>query len=107
MPLGIVILCFSFGFPTVSSCLGGNITFAHVTAFVDDVITVTDEELVEAAKLMYEHGFVCETSGVASIAAAMSGKVKCEGRIVCVVSGSNISRLDLLEELDGDRHTSK
>ena len=78
----------------------GDITYNHVVQFVDDVITVSDQELIEATKVMYDYGFVCETSGCAGVAAAMSGKLgKVKGRVVCVVSGSNISREDLYEEL--------
>ena len=74
----------------------GDITFQHVQKFVDEVILVSDAELVAATRVMYEHGFVCETSGCAGVAAAMAGKlvskkgeegVSCQGRIVCVVSG--------------------
>ena len=67
---------------------------------------------MHALRVMYEHGFVCETSGCAGLAAVMAGKVKIggkihdnnnnnnnKGRIVCVVSGSNITREDLYEEL--------
>jgi threonine dehydratase len=85
----------------------GDITFQHVQKFVDEVILVSDAELVAATRVMYEHGFVCETSGCAGVAAAMAGKlvskkgeegVSCQGRIVCVVSGSNISTYDLYHE---------
>ena len=79
----------------------GDITFQYVQKYVDEVVTVTDHELVEATKVMYEHGFVCETSGCAGVAAVMAGKVTCVGKFVCVVSGSNISREDLYDELKG------
>ena len=78
----------------------GEITFAHVRAHVDDVVTVSDSELVRATRSMYKHGFVCETSGCAGIAAAMAGKLgRSTGRIVCVVSGSNISMEDMHDEV--------
>jgi threonine dehydratase len=81
----------------------GSVTFAHVKKFVDDVVTVSDKELVRSARDMYHHGFVCETSGVAAIAAAVSGKLgekETRGRVICVVSGRNISMEDLYHELD-------
>ena len=85
----------------------GEITYNHVKHFVDEVITVSDQELIAATKEMYAHGFVVETSGCAGVAAVMSGKVTCTGRYVCVVSGSNISREDLYEELkENDEETS-
>ena len=77
----------------------GTITLSHVKAFVDDVLTVTDEELVAATRAMYAHGFVCETSGCAGIAAALAEKLgDVRGRVVCVVSGSNISTRDMDRE---------
>jgi threonine dehydratase len=80
----------------------GAVTYAHVTAFVDDVVTVTDAELIAATRVMYEHGFVCETSGCAGVAAAMAGRLgplAATARIVCVVSGSNISTADMHHEM--------
>lgn len=81
----------------------GKVTFAHVKAFVDSVVLVSDAELVEATKYMYANGFVCETSGCAGIAAVMAGKVVpgSGGRVVCVVSGRNISGTDLNDVLEG------
>ena len=85
----------------------GDITYNHVKHFVDDVVTVSDTELIAATKAMYDHGFVCETSGCAGVAAVMSGKVTCTGRYVCIVSGSNISREDLYEELKQNNDEGK
>ena len=80
----------------------GAVTYAHVTKFVDDVVTVTDAELIAATRVMYGHGFVCETSGCAGVAAAMAGKLgtlAAGARVVCVVSGSNISTADMDHEM--------
>ena len=81
----------------------GAITYNHCKAFVDEVVLVTDEELAAATRAMFDHGFVCETSGCAGVAAAMAGKVKGK-RIVCVVSGSNISADDLSDTYAGRFH---
>ena len=56
----------------------------------------------QATRLMFDNGFVCETSGCAGVAAVMSGKLSAQqrgGKIACVVSGSNISTVDLHETL--------
>ena len=80
----------------------GCITYAHVCAFVDEVVTVTDAELVAATRVMYERGLVCETSGCAGVAAAMAGKLGPHKRVVCVVSGRNISMEDMQHEMGRD-----
>jgi len=84
----------------LSPPFAGAICFEHCKAFVDDVVLVTDEELIEATKAMFALGFKVETSGCAGVAAVMSGKAF-EGveqrpeKIVCVVSGSNITTEEL------------
>jgi threonine dehydratase len=64
-------------------------------------VLVSDEELRQATKLMYEWGFVAEASGSAAVAAVMAGKVGgLEGmKVACVVSGSNIKPDELLREV--------
>jgi threonine dehydratase len=66
----------------------GDITFAHVQAFVDDVVTVTDEEIAGAVKWLYgEARIVAEPSGAAAVAAALR---VLEPETVAVVSGGNV-----------------
>jgi threonine dehydratase len=66
----------------------GDITFAHVQAFVDDVVTVTDEELIAAVRwLFYEAKIVAEPSGAATVAAALRVS---EPDTVAIVSGGNV-----------------
>jgi threo-3-hydroxy-L-aspartate ammonia-lyase len=66
----------------------GDLTFAHVQAFVDEVVTVTDEELASAMKwLFYEAKIVAEPSGAATVAAALRTS---EPDTVAVVSGGNV-----------------
>jgi threonine dehydratase len=66
----------------------GDLTFAHVRAFVDEVVTVTDEELASAMKwLFHEAKIVAEPSGAATVAAALR---MTEPDTVAVVSGGNV-----------------
>ena len=66
----------------------GDITFAHVQAFVDEVVTVTDEEIAAAMKwLFHEAKIVAEPSGAAAVAAALRAH---EPDTVAVVSGGNV-----------------
>src|SRR6188508_740274 len=54
----------------------GVLNFAHVSKLVDDVVTVTDEDLSAALLLMLErHKMVVEPAGGASVAALLTGKV--------------------------------
>jgi len=70
----------------------GELTYRHIEALVDDVVTVTDEAIHEAtALLLNRRKLVVEFSGAATVAAIISGVVPVEGRRVAVVlSGGNL-----------------
>jgi threonine dehydratase len=61
--------------------------FAVIRDRVDDVVLVTDEEMLEAARrLWFEAGVAAELSGAASLAAIVSGRIPLAGvRAACVV----------------------
>jgi threonine dehydratase len=76
----------------------GDLTFAHVQAFVDAVITVDDPDIVKAVMWMFrEAKVVAEPSGAAAVAAVLSGAVdravsiERDAAIVAIVSGGNIA----------------
>lgn len=71
----------------------GDLTFEIISELVDDVITVTEEEIAEAILFMLENQkLVSEGAGAVSTAALLSKKyVPAEGeKVVCVVSGGNV-----------------
>lgn len=70
----------------------GEETFKMVERYVDDVVTVSDDEIAAAIlALMERQKLVAEGAGAAPVAACMFGKIPLEGRrTVCVVSGGNI-----------------
>ena len=70
----------------------GDLTFAHVREFVDDVVLVDDDAIRAAASLLFkQQRLVVEFSGAATVAALRSGRVETEGRgVVAVVSGGNV-----------------
>jgi threonine dehydratase len=72
------------------SCVG-DLTFDHVKRYVDEVVTVSDEEILEATRLLIlKEKLVVEPSGATSYAAVRAGKLKLpKGRVVCVLSGGN------------------
>ena len=63
-----------------------------IQRLVDEVVTVSDEQIVEAMRLLFERcKLVAEPSGACALAALLSGVVRVEGmRVGVVVSGGNI-----------------
>lgn len=70
----------------------GNITTGIIREFVDEMVTVTDDEIAEAILLLLERTkMVVEPAGAVSLAAAINRKADLAGkRVVCVLSGGNI-----------------
>ena len=70
----------------------GDITFAHCRQLVDEVVTVPDEAMREAAAILHARSsMVVEYSGAAAVAALLAHTWKPEGkRTVCVITGGNI-----------------
>ncbi len=77
----------------------GELTFEAVQKLVDEVITVSDGEILAAVShLIKKEKLVVEPSGAASFAAVQSGKVPVKGKTVCILSGGNIN-VELLKTL--------
>ena len=70
----------------------GELTFEMVEKYVDDVITVSEDEIAAAIlSLMENQKLVAEGAGAVSVAAALYGKLPIEGKkTVCLISGGNI-----------------
>jgi threonine dehydratase len=72
-----------------------------VKALVDDVITVSLEEVAAAIKVMVEHNHVvAEGAGAVSVAAALSGRYAAS-KVCAVVSGGNLDNSLLTTILEG------
>jgi threonine dehydratase len=83
----------------------GDLTFAHVRRFVDRVVTVEDDQIVDAVLWIYDHaGIVAEPSGAAAVAAALAGAAGVAGPVVAIVSGGNmgVERLEQLRRSRGE-----
>ncbi len=67
-------------------------TFDMVSKYVDDIATVTEDEICAAIlKLIEKQKMVAEGAGAVSVAAAMFNKLPIQGKkVVSVVSGGNI-----------------
>ena len=70
----------------------GENTFNLVSQYVDEIVTVTDDEISAAIlALMEQQKLVTEGAGAVSVAAAMFNKVPIKGKkVVCLLSGGNI-----------------
>lgn len=80
----------------------GDLTFAHHQRYIDDVVTVDDDALPRAMRLLLDRmKLVVEPSGAITVAALLEGKFTPRGPTVAVLSGGNIE-WDGLRELLGD-----
>jgi threonine dehydratase len=79
----------------------GEHTFRHVRHFVDEMVRVTDAEIIDAVRvLILRCKLAAEPSGAAGLAALLSGKVtaRAGSTVICVISGGNIGH-DVLKRL--------
>ena len=77
----------------------GRLTFPLVRANVDDMVTVSDDDLVHAMRFVWERmKLVVEPTGVLGLAALLSGRVRAEGkRVGVILSGGNVDLAYALE----------
>ncbi len=70
----------------------GDLTFELIKNYVDDVVTVTEDEIAVAILALIEkQKLIAEGAGAVSLAAVMADKIPVEGKnVVCLVSGGNI-----------------
>lgn len=70
----------------------GELTYALIKEYVDDMVTVSDADIAAAILLLLERAKqVVEPSGAVSLAAAINHKTDIEGKkVVCLLSGGNI-----------------
>lgn len=70
----------------------GELTYEFITKYVDDIVTVTEDEIATAILTLIEkQKLIAEGAGATPIAAALFNKLPLEGKkTVCLVSGGNI-----------------
>ncbi|MDQ2754454.1 MAG: threonine ammonia-lyase [Actinomycetota bacterium] len=77
------------------------LTLSHAQAYVDEVVTVDEEEISQAMLLLVERAkAVVEPSGAASLAAILAGKVSGHGAAVALLSGGNLDPLLLTKLIE-------
>lgn len=70
----------------------GSLTYEICSKYVDEIVTVTDDEISAAIlAIMEQHKLVTEGAGAVAVAAAMFNKIDIKGKkTVCLLSGGNI-----------------
>jgi threonine dehydratase len=72
----------------------GEMTFAHIAALVDEVVTVSDDAMARAVLLLAERAKqVVEPSGAAGLAALLSGAMTAVDPVVVLLAGGNVDPL--------------
>ena len=79
----------------------GELTFPVIQNLVDEVVTVSDAEIVDAMRLLFERTkTVTEPSGASAFAALLAGKVDAAGlRVGVTLSGGNVTAARFAELL--------
>lgn len=79
----------------------GAITFALIRRHVSDMVTVTEEQIVDAVRFLFERlKIVVEPSGALGVAALLAGGVDVTGEVGVVLSGGNIDPRTMAAILD-------
>ncbi|MFG1609900.1 threonine ammonia-lyase [Actinoplanes sp. NPDC049265] len=79
----------------------GELTFAHVSELVDEIVTVTDDDLSAALLMLLErHKMVVEPAGAAAVAALRTHRPESPGPVVAILSGGNIDPMLLLRVIE-------
>src|SRR5690606_16093929 len=88
----------------------GILNFDIIKHTVDEVVTVSDDDIARALLVLLERAkLVVEPAGAASVAAILTGQVKADGDTVAILSGGNIDpqmmeRVIALGLAASDRH---
>lgn len=68
----------------------GELPWRHIQQYVDDIVTVTEEQILDAVRrVALRSHLVAEPSGAVPVAAILSGAARPEGPTVAVISGGN------------------
>jgi threonine dehydratase len=69
----------------------GGIPFEIIREFVDEVVTVSEDDIARAILVLLEHAkVVVEPAGAVGVAAILAGKVRGAGKTVPILTGGNI-----------------
>ncbi|HWI32545.1 MAG TPA: threonine ammonia-lyase [Microbacterium sp.] len=72
----------------------GDLPFAMIRELVDDVVTVTEDDIARALLVLLERAKqVVEPAGAVGVAAMLAGEIQASGPTISVLSGGNIDPL--------------
>jgi len=72
-------------------CCVGDLTWEHIRAYVDEVVTVTEAEILGAMRQVATKArLVAEPSGAVSVAAWLTGRLMSRGSVAAILSGGNV-----------------
>ena len=80
------------------------LTFGYISKYVDDIITVSEQEIIKAMKFLFERlKIVVEPSGAVPVAALIklsktSSPLPAGAKIVCIISGGNIDLTEFFKK---------
>jgi threonine dehydratase len=76
-----------------------DLTLEHISKYADDVVSVTDEEILSATRhLVLREKLVVEPSGACALAAVMAGRLRLpKGPVAVILSGGNADLKMILE----------
>lgn len=87
----------------LAAAITSDINFSMVRHYVDEIILVSDREILEATVFLLKRAkIVVEPSGAASVAGLLANPRKC-GKAVAVISGGNIT----IEQIEEHRRREK
>jgi threonine dehydratase len=79
----------------------GKLTFPLILKYVDEMKTVSEEDIIESVKfLFFRMKLVIEPSGALGIAALLSKKVITSGKVGVIISGGNIDAETMIKILN-------
>lgn len=86
----------------------GELMFAHIQRYVDDIVVVDDDAVRAAVAWLAEKDhLVVEPSGAVGVAALVTGKIQARGNVVALLSGGNIAPRLLAEILMETKNGSR
>ena len=78
----------------IAAARPGDIPFEVISELVDEVVTVTDDDIARALLILLERAKqVVEPAGAVGVAAILAGKIQASGPTAVILSGGNIDPL--------------
>ena len=80
------------------------LTFGYISKYVDNIITVSEQEIIEAMKFLFERmKIVVEPSGAVPLAALIklsktTSPLPAGAKVVCIISGGNIDLTEFFKK---------